>query len=149
MGLFSFKCALSGIEIAGPACDVAPGWMSDVVAFRADGTPVQGQYDGYGRLTTVDGDEFNFFGDVSTADEAEEALKGTKVVLSRFYKGQKAEDLPFSEYGEWQGWYIPLSFIEAVEGLALAYEQEGIKAPQGNWPDDDEEEYEDELIDAM
>ena len=184
MGVFSYKCALSGIEIAGPiSSDYTPKWMNRIVIFH-EGKAHHGNYDGYGRIHTDDGEEIDFHEETLQGPAGEAYRKANeewhrqamhimrkegidsvydlrvfgkappehgvelpepKVILERFYKGQKEEDVPYSESADWQGWYIPQPYLDAVEALAQTYEEKGIKAPQGGWEEDDEEEEEDFL----
>jgi len=193
MGLFSWKCSLSGIEIAGPNSPVqTPRWMHEVVVFTPEGKPLKGRYDGYGKIYCVtpgQSDHIYDFWDACMQSHEGKAHKEAmerwnaavdakvkelgfkdrfemiqagyemprqeyvplprpKVVISRFYKGQKPENIPQAAEAEWQGWYIPLCYLESIEALARNYEDTGVKVPAGNWDDDDDDD-EEELIDAM
>lgn len=158
MGQLSFKCALSGIEIATPsglAEAQAPHWLNDIVVF-ARGFAIQGTYDGYGRVEYHDPPQPAFDPDeTGTFDFYEDALKNgasdgvhplPKVILARFFKDQSEDEIPLSLPGEWQGWFYPKEYLFAVEALAEAYENHGVKVPTRNWEETEEEEA---LIDAM
>jgi hypothetical protein len=119
MGLFSWKCAKSGVEITHTMINT-PAWTKEVVLLRPGKKPVMGDYDGYGRLYTEDG-ECDFW-----EEHMEKYAFGEKeptLVLQRFYRGEKYEDLPPSSYGEWQGHFLPTNYDELAESLAKACEE--------------------------
>jgi hypothetical protein len=117
MGVFSWKCAKSGVEITNCMIDT-PEWTQNIVWLRPDEEPVMGSYDGYGRIHTDDG-TVDFF-----EEWQEDHAWGEEptLVLSRFYRGEKYTDLPPSAYGEWQGHFLPTNYEDLAEQLAKACE---------------------------
>jgi hypothetical protein len=104
MGLFSWKCALSNVEIANNMIDM-PTWMSEIVVLQEDGTVLKGSYDGYGRVRT----------DVGTVDFYREFMDKNgwdmdstpTVVLQRAYDGESFDQVDPSPMAEFQGHFFP------------------------------------------
>jgi hypothetical protein len=95
MGFFSFTCAKSHLPVM-----ASTSWGEDdfsrVHLLTRDGGIMQGQYDGYGRLEMNDG------GTLEDLDEPILAGKW-KLVLSKFYRGEKFDELDRSFHEPGQG----------------------------------------------
>ncbi len=111
MGLFSFKCAISGIEIAGPYCQ-APAWMNEIAIIKKDQTVVAGTYDGYGRVVTPDGDIEDFY--VKFVGDNKDDIK---ICLTDLYRGESHEELLPIQSGEFQGHFFNPEYFEYAEGI--------------------------------
>lgn len=107
MGMFSWKCAVSGKSIASIYSD-KPDSQSRCYLITPDETLYEAAYEGYGEFDGKDvyallgdGDREkginNYFGGNSKFD--------IKIVLSEYYSGQKYNELKESEDCEYQGFF--------------------------------------------
>jgi hypothetical protein len=86
MGFWSYTCAKTHLPIL---ASTSWGWdegYSKVTMLDADNNRVSGSYDGYGRIHSSDGGETELDDDAILSGRA-------KLVLSKFYKGEKFEEL--------------------------------------------------------
>ena len=108
MGFFNFSCAASGISIASPFAEASHkvgSWPNLITLVNKDGSIMQGNYDGYGRIQV---DDFDSEGHVKTCAFGNEIKYTTaKVVITRFYTGQTFDELGSCENGEYQGYFYP------------------------------------------
>jgi len=111
MGMFSFQCAISGIEIAGPHCG-APAWMNEIVTITEDQTLRVGTYDGYGRLVTPDGYVEDFYEKTIGGDKS-----SMRIALADLYCGQTYEKLSPPQLGEFQGHFFAPGYFEYAQGI--------------------------------
>jgi len=72
MGLFSWQCKKCEHSIKSPY-NLPTGWeyMNEAVYVRRDEKPIIGEYDGYGRIMTEDGKEYDMQNDVGFDDDPE------------------------------------------------------------------------------
>jgi len=125
MGFFSWKCAKSFIEVTSAYAGTPP-WTQEIVVLLQDREPIEGFYDGYGRVTTDDCDEIRFYEehlDLRGDDEEEPTI-----ILKRFYRGEKYGDIPPSQYGQWQGYFLPENYEQMADMLAKKCEERMKKA---------------------
>jgi hypothetical protein len=111
MGMFSFNCAISGIEIAGPFCK-APTWMNEIALIKKDQTVIVGTYDGYGRIVTPDGVTEDFY--VKFVGDNEDDIK---ICLADLYRGEQHEELLPLQSGEFQGHFFNPEYFEYAENI--------------------------------
>ena len=113
MGVFSFKCALTGLEIANNMIGM-PDWMTRMVLLRKDREPVRGNYDGYGRLWTDDGELDEFYEDGGYSDPT--------VILERAYNGEQFDTTPpNTEHADYQGHFFPPEYEAMAERKMREY----------------------------
>lgn len=114
MGLFSFTCGLSNVEIANDMIDM-PKWMSDIVVQLEDGTIHEGSYDGYGRIKTAD-EVVNFYEDCMEAHGWQHGKVNPRVVIKRAYEECKEPynltEIPRGGDAEYQGHFFPEEYLE-------------------------------------
>lgn len=112
MGFFSFTCAKSHLPILA-STSWGLGEFSRVHLLTRDGGNMQGHYDGYGRLDLDDG------GTLEDLDDPVLAGKW-KLVLSKFYRGEKFDELDRSFHEPGQGHFHDSTLVEkwfAQEGF--------------------------------
>ena len=98
MGFFSTTCAKSHL----PVCSShrQRPFFSEVVALLPDGSILEGEYDGYGRVN-----------EVQLVDDWEKV----KFVLKAVYAGEKYKDLGKSYDEKAQGWFMDDEFLDVCE----------------------------------
>lgn len=110
MGLFSWKCAVSGKSIA-VAGGETPSKQSSCVLVTPDAIFHERAYEGYGVFCEQDvyallGDGDRDKGIDSYYGSAEPKFK-IKIVLKEYFRGQSYDELPESEECEYQGYFYP------------------------------------------
>ena len=123
MGLFSFKCAKTGVSIPVPDAGIDVNF-SEVVLITPNNSKFEGEYDGYGRV-----DGFDIFVEVIRdlhfdKNECEDNLRSKffenfkenekliKIVRKDVYEGENYEDLDYSPNCEYQGFFYPQWYID-------------------------------------
>lgn len=84
MGFSSFTCAKTNLPIL-----ASVSWSntaSAVVLLSKSENPIKGDYDGYGRICTEEGEEIAIDWDAMDSGE-------TKLVLQEFYSGESYKDI--------------------------------------------------------
>ena len=108
MGVFSWKCAKSGVSIACEGAD-KPLWQSQCVLVTPMGNFYEMSYEGYGEFGGKD--VYELLGDGNRDLGLDRHFSGTakfdiKVVLRCHYEGESYEELPVSEECEYQGYFF-------------------------------------------
>lgn len=106
MGFYSCLCAKTNLPVlADTSWSDKPDFTQVVVVCR-DGSVIRGAYDGYGRVEGLDISEH-----VSVLGGADEA----RIVLAKYYAGERFEDLPPNANEIGQGHFHDEVFIEHLE----------------------------------
>jgi hypothetical protein len=120
MGFYSWNCRGCGESIKAPY-DIpeAIEWQNDIVALPQDGTPIQGKYDGYGRVVI---ERVRFFpADYGTSEELHSLADPVECWHQRCWEkaGSPKTSTDASPNAEDQGFFYPARTDEDAGPLII------------------------------
>ena len=109
MGFFSWNCAVSGKSVANRYSG-RPASETNCYLVTPDKRYHEPSYEGYGAFGGID--VYELLGDGDRDKGIDESFNGTpkfdiKIVLAKYYNGQKYDDLKPSTDCKYQGYFYP------------------------------------------
>jgi hypothetical protein len=111
MGVFSWNCAKTGVEISNFMI-ATPDWTHEVVLLRKDTHPIRGSYNGYGCLHRASGGVIDFWQEILYRAAPEFPKETPKLILLKAYAGEGYDDVGFSENAENQGHFLHYDYAD-------------------------------------
>jgi hypothetical protein len=123
MGFFSWRCAKSGLSIASSyAC--LPDEYSDCYLVTPTNVYHESSYSGYGVFGGVDVYELLGDGDRDKGIFREDKPFDIKIVLAKYYNGEKYDELPPSDDCEYQGYFYDDEYLKSIGHSELCADEE-------------------------